>query len=283
MQIMEIRIEVQRMDNSIKLFEEKQIRSLWDNESEEWYFSVRDVVRALTDSKDAKQYIKKMRARDPELNASWGTICTLTHLEAADGKKYRTTVATTEGILRIIQSIPSPKAEPFKRWLAMVGAERLNEIADPEIAIQRAMDTYRKKGYSEAWIKQRAQSIVTRNKLTDEWHRSGVSEGMEYAILTNEISKAWSGMSVKEYKDFKGLKKENLRDNMTDLELILNMLAEATTTEISKTTNPQGLEQSKLVAKQGGSVAKNARNEIEERTGKSVVTRLNAKNLKTLE
>ena len=239
-------------NNSIKLFEEKLIRTAWDEKEEKWYFSVSDVVEALSESRDVKQYIKKMRSRDPELNLKWGTICTPVPMIAADGKTRRITATDTEGLLRIIQSIPSKKAEPFKLWLARVGRERIDEIADPELSIDRAVALYRRKGYSEKWINQRLKSIEVRKDLTDEWNRSGVTESRDYAILTNEITQAWSGKTVAEYKRHKGLKKENLRDNMSTLELALNMLAEATTTELTKVENPEGLEENLQVANAGG-------------------------------
>ncbi len=264
---------------AIKLFESKKIRTHWDSEEEKWYFSVQDVVLALTDSRDVKQYIKKMRSRDPELNLNWGTICTPVTMLAADGKMRKIQASDTEGLLRIIQSIPSPKAEPFKRWLAKVGAERIDETVDPELAFERAMDTYLKKGYSKEWINQRLKSIEVRKELTDEWDNRGVRKGLGYAILTNEITKAWSGFTVKDYKRFKRLKKENLRDNMTNLELVLNMLAEATTTEISKEKKPETFEQNRIIANQGGTIAGNARKEIEEKSGKKVITSANAKKL----
>ena len=269
--------------NSIKLFEEKQIRTAWDEAEEKWFFAVSDVVEALSESRDVKQYIKKMRSRDPELDAKWGTICTPVQMTAADGKTRKINAADTEGLLRIIQSIPSKKAEPFKMWLAKVGRERIDEIADPEISINRAVELYRKKGYSEKWINQRIKTIEVRKDLTDEWNRSGVTDSRDYAILTNEITKAWSGKTVAEYKRHKGLKKENLRDNMTNLELVLNMLAEVTTTELSKTENPQGFEESKAVAHRGGTVAGNARKEIEQQTGRSAVSSLNAREIGLLE
>lgn len=259
------------MKNEIKLFEDKRIRTAWNEEKEEWYFSINDVVEVLTDSNDPKQYVKKMRTRDPELASKWGTICTLVKMPTKDGKMRNIQATDTKNLLRIIQSIPSPKAEPFKMWLAQVGNERLNEIADPELAISRAVETYRKKGYDEAWINQRLKTIEMRKELTDEWDRAGINKGFEYAILTDEISKAWSGMSTREYKNLKGLKKENLRDNMTNLELVLNMLAEVTTTEISKNENPHGMEQSKAIAKRGGEIAGEARKNIERQTGKSVI------------
>lgn len=266
-------------DNKIKLFEDKKIRTAWDEEKEEWLFSVSDIVSVLTDSKDVKQYIKKMRNRDKELDSSWGTICTLTQLTAADGKKYKTTVADVAGILRIIQSIPSPKAEPFKMWLAEVGKERIDETIDPELAIDRAFETYLKKGYTREWIYQRLLSIKVRNELTGEWDAHGVQKGIEYAILTDEITKAWSGMTTRQYKNLKGLKKENLRDNMSTTEIVLNMLAEVSATEISKTDNPSTFEENKNVAKRGGEIAGQARENIEKSTGKSVITNKNATEL----
>ena len=265
--------------SNIKIFENHPVQSVWDEEKEEWFFSVADVISILTDSKDVKQYIKKMRSRDEELNLKWGTICTPVQMVAADGKKRKINASNTEGILRIIQSIPSKKAEPFKMWLAKVGRERIDEITDPELSINRAVETYRKKGYSEKWISQRLKSIEVRKDLTDEWNRSGVTQSRDYAILTNEITKAWSGKTVAEYKRHKNLKKENLRDNMTNMELVLNMLAEVTTTEISKSENPQGFEESKGVARRGGAVAGNARKDIEKQTGKSVISKSNAKEI----
>ena len=263
----------------IKLFEESPIRTAWDEEKEEWYFSVQDVVTVLAESNNPKQYIKKMRTRDPELSANWGTICTPVQMTAADGKKRKIQAANTEGLLRIIQSIPSKKAEPFKMWLAQVGKERIDEIIDPELTIERALETYRKKGYSTDWINQRLQTIRARKELTDAWQSHGVEKGKEYAILTDEVTRAWSGMSTRQYKNLKGLKKENLRDNMSTLELALNMLAEATTTELTKVHNPNGLEENRVVAKKGGKVAGNARKEIEEQTGKPVITSDNAQAL----
>lgn len=269
--------------NRIKVFEEKQIRTAWNEQEEKWYFSVSDVVEVLSESRDVKQYIKKMRQRDPELNANWGTICTPVAMTAADGKTRKITAADTEGVFRLIQSISSKKAEPFKLWLAKVGRERIDEIADPELAIDRAVSFYRKKGYSEAWINQRIKSIEVRKVLTDEWNRSGITESRDYAILTNEITNAWSGKTVAEYKQHKGLKKENLRDNMTNMELVLNMLAEVTTTEISKAENPQGMKESTKVARRGGKVAGDARKAIEQQTGKPVVSPMNAKEIGLLE
>ena len=264
------------MENKIKLFENKVVRSHWDAEQEEWYFSVVDVIEVLTESKDAKQYLKKMRSRDLELNSNWGTICTLVKMVGKDGKLREIQAANTAGILRLIQSIPSSKAEPFKLWLAQVGSERLDEIADPEKAILRGADFYRAKGYTENWINQRLQTIEMRKELTDEWKARGIDKEKDYAILTNEMTKAWSGLSVKDYKELKGLKKENLRDNMTNIELVLNMLAEVTTTAISKSKEPETFSENLQVAKEGGSVAKNARVDIEERIGKSVISPLNA-------
>lgn len=266
------------MDN-IKRFEDHPIRTAWDEEKEEWYFSVSDVVEILSESKDVKQYIKKMRSRDPELNLKWGTICTPVKMIAADGKLRKINAADTEGILRIIQSIPSKKAEPFKLWLAQVGRERIEEIIDPELTIDRALETYAKKGYSADWINQRLQTIRARKELTDQWQSHGVEKGKEYAILTDEVTKAWSGMTTRQYKNLKGLKKENLRDNMSTLELALNMLAEATATELTKTQNPYGLKENQEVAKSGGEIAGDARKSIEAQTGKPVITSDNAAKL----
>ena len=269
-------------NNSIQLFEDRKIRTAWDEEQEEWYFSVQDVVAVLSESTDPKQYIKKMRARDPQLSANWGTICTPVQMLAADGKQRKVQAANTEGILRIIQSIPSPKAEPFKRWLAAVGRERIEETIDPEQAIDRALETYQKKGYDADWIHQRILSIRVRNELTAEWQARGVEQGREYAILTDEITKAWSGMTTRQYKNLKGLKKENLRDNMSTLEIVLNMLAETTTTELSKAHRPEGFEESRIVARRGGKVAGDARRAIEADTGRSAVTAQNAAQLNTV-
>lgn len=269
-------------ENGIELFENRKIRSVWDEEREEWYFSVVDVVEALTDSADPKQYIKKMRSRDPELSSKWGTICTPVQMRAADGKKRRVQAANTEGILRLIQSIPSPKAEPFKLWLAQVGRERIEETIDPEQAIDRALETYLKKGYSEDWVHQRIMSIRIRNELTDEWKKRGVKKGPEYAILTDEITKSWAGMSTRQYKNLKNLKKENLRDNMTNTELVLTMLAESSTTDISREEKPQGFAESQKVARRGGHVAKVARQALETETGKPVITRRNAVDFRRL-
>ena len=265
------------MENNIQIFEGKKIRSVWDNEKEEWYFSVVDVVGALTDSVNARDYWYKMKKRmTDEEKSELSTICRQLKLKAPDGKMRLTDVADIQGIFRIIQSIPSPKAEPFKMWLAQVGKDRIDEITDPELTIDRALETYLKKGYSKEWINQRLQAIQVRKELTDAWQEHGVKKGIEYAILTDEISKAWSGMATREYKGLKGLKKENLRDNMSTLELVLNMLAEATTTELTNIHNPNGLEENKKVAKRGGTIAGNTRKEIEADTGKSVITTKNA-------
>ena len=266
-------------NNSIQLFEDRKIRTAWDEEKEEWYFSVQDVVAVLSESTDPKQYIKKMRTRDPQLSANWGTICTPVQMLAADGKQRKVQAANTEGILRIIQSIPSPKAEPFRLWLAAVGRERIEETIDPEQAIDRALETYQKKGYDADWIHQRILSIRVRNELTAEWQARGVEKGREYAILTDEITKAWSGMTTRQYKNLKGLKKENLRDNMSTLEIVLNMLAETTTTELSKVHQPEGFEESRIVARRGGKVAGDARRAIEADTGRPAVTAENAAQL----
>ena len=266
-------------NHSIQLFEDGRIRTAWDEEQEEWYFSVQDVVAVLSESSDPKQYIKKMRTRDPELSANWGTICTPVQMLAADGKMRKIQAANTEGLLRIIQSIPSPKAEPFKRWLAQVGRERIEETIDPEQAIDRALETYQKKGYDTDWIHQRLLSIRVRNELTSEWQERGVQQGKEYAILTDEITKAWSGMTTRQYKKLKGLKKENLRDNMSTMEIVLNMLAEATTTELSKAHQPEGFSESQKIARHGGSYAGQVRQDIEKDTGRPVITSQNAAQL----
>ncbi len=266
-------------ENKLQLFQDQSIRTYWDEDKEKWYFSVHDIAQILTDSKDVKQYLKRMRSRDSALNSNWGTICTPLKMIAADGKMRKVQAADTEGVLRIIQSIPSPKAEPFKLWLAKVGYERIEETEDPELAFDRAMETYLAKGYSKEWINQRIKSIEVRKELTDEWNERGMKRGLEYAILTNELTKAWAGKDVKDYKKFKGLKKESLRDNMSNLELVLNMLAEASTTEISKEKQPKGLEENKGIARKGGTAAKKARLEIEKQTGKPIVTTKNAKPL----
>lgn len=264
------------MDNQIKIFEGNKIRSIWDNEKEEWYFSVVDIIGVLTESDNARKYWSVLKTRLKKEGNELATICSQLKMEATDGKLRNTDVADMQGIFRIIQSVPSPKAEPFKMWLAEVGKERIDEIIDPELTIDRALETYLKKGYSREWINQRLQAIQVRKELTDTWQDRGVEKGKEYAILTNEITKAWSGMTTREYKDFKGLKKENLRDNMTTTEIILNMLAETATKDIANAANPRGLEENKKVAKRGGSIAGNARKEIEQETGKSVITSKNA-------
>lgn len=265
------------MNNEIKTFEGNQIRSIWDAEHEEWYFSVVDVVAVLTESKDPKDYWYRVKKRmSEEEKTELSTICRQLKMVSSDGKRYNTDAADIRGIFRIIQSIPSPKAEPFKIWLAQVGKERIDEIIDPELTIDRALETYLKKGYSREWINQRLQAIQVRKELTDSWQDHGVKEGIEYAILTNEITKAWSGMTTRQYKDYKGLKKQNLRDNMSSTELILNMLAETATKDIANSSNPQGLEENREVAVRGGKIAGNARKEIEQETGKTVVTPQNA-------
>ncbi|WP_455598630.1 BRO-N domain-containing protein [Cloacibacillus sp.] len=264
------------MSDKIALFENKKIRSVWVEAEEEWYFSVVDIVGALTGSADPAAYWRKLKQRLKAEGNETVTNCHGLKMRAADGKMRLTDVASTEDILRLIQSIPSPKAEPFKLWLARVGAERIEETADPELAIDRAFETYLKKGYTKEWIHQRLLSIRIRNDLTAEWDIRGVKKGVEYAILTDEITKAWAGMTTRQYKSLKGLKKENLRDNMSDLELVLNMLAEATTTEISKTVKPETFNENANVARQGGQVAGNARKEIETKTGRPVITKQNA-------
>ena len=261
--------------SSIKLFESKKIRSIWNEAEEKWYFSVQDVVEVLTDSADVKQYIKKMLSRDEQLKSNWGTICTPVEMIAADGKKRKIQASDTKGLLRIIQSIPSPKAEPFKLWLAQVGADRLDEIENPELATQRTRELYKLKGYSDDWIEKRMRSIAIREELTDEWKNRGVREQLEYAILTAEISKATFGLTPSEYKKVKGLKSQNLRDHMTDLELIFSMLGEASTTAIVKTKNPKGFIQNKVAAKQGRTIAGDARKALEIKTGQKVVSNEN--------
>ena len=263
--------------SEIALFEQKEIRRVWQDE--EWYFSVSDVVKALTDSTDPKQYIKKMRARDPELSNNWGTICTPVQMIAADGKQRKIQAANSEGLLRIIQSIPSPKAEPFKRWLAAIGAERIREIADPEIAALRAQELYRKKGYSDDWIALRARGVATRAELTNEWKNRGIEKSSDYAILTAEISKAAFGMTPAEYKRLKGLKSENLRDHMSTLELLFTELSEAATTEIARNDDAQGMAKNADAARRGGKIAGDARENLERQTGRSVSTSDNYKHL----
>ena len=264
--------------NAIKIFEQKQVRSVWDDTTEERYFSIVDVVAILTDSVNPTDYIKKMRQRDPELAKGWGQIVTPLAVQTAGGKQ-KMNCASAQGIFRIIQSIPSPKAEPFKLWIAQVAAERLNQMQDPERSIEQAMLDYRRLGYSENWINQRLKSIEIRKELTDEWKRLGLEEGTEFAILTDIIYKAWAGKSAKEYKQFKGLKKENLRDNMTNRELVLNMLAEVSTKDISEAENPDTFAQHAQVAKRGGNVAKTAREQLEKELGHSVISPENAKKL----
>lgn len=258
--------------SKMKLFEQKQIRSAWDETEQRWYFSVQDVVEVLTDSSDVKQYIKRMISRDAVLKSNWGTICTPVEMVAADGKKRKIQAADTKGLLRIIQSIPSPKAEPFKLWLAQVGADRLEEIENPEIATQRTRDLYKAKGYSDDWIEKRMRSIAIREELTDEWKNHGVKEQKEYAILTAQISKATFGLTPSEYKKVKGLKTQNLRDHMTDLELIFSMLGEASTKEIVVNTNPEGFNENQKAAKAGGKIAGDARKQLELKSGKKVVS-----------
>ena len=270
------------VDSSVKLFESQEIRSAWNEDEEEWYFSIVDVVGALTESQDGRKYWNKLKQRLKDEGNETVTNCHQLKLKAADGKMRLTDVATTEQILRIVQSIPSKKAEPFKLWLAQVGSERIDEIIDPELTLDRALETYLKKGYDRNWVHQRLQTIQVRKGLTDEWERRGVEKGKEYAILTDEITRAWSGMTTRQYKDLKDLKKENLRDNMTTLELVLNTLAEVTTTEFSKASQPEGFEESRQVAREGGSVAGAARAQIEARTGKPVTTSEKARDFANL-
>ncbi len=268
--------------NAIKLFEDKRVRVLWDEEQEKWFFSIIDVIEVLTGTDRPRKYWSDLKAKlnseGSQLSEKIGQL----KMKAEDGKMRLTDVADTEQLLRLIQSIPSPKAAPFKIWLAKVGRERIDETADPELAIERALETYLKKGYSKEWIDQRLKTIEVRKELTDEWGKRGVQKGIEYAILTDEISKSWAGLTTKEYKKLKGLKKENLRDNMTNLELVLNMLAEASTTEISKQKEPETFEENKTVARQGGQVANAARKQLEETTGKKVVTSKNVKGIKEI-
>ena len=268
-----------KKENSIIIFNQKQVRRAWDNEKELWYFSVVDVIEILTESPRPRKYWNALKTKlnneGSQLSQNMGQL----KMQSSDGKSYLTDVLDTENILRLIQSIPSPKAEPFKLWLAKVGYERIEETEDPELAFERAMKTYLKKGYSPNWINQRLKSIEIRKELTDEWDERGVQEGLEYAILTDEITKAWADKSVRQYKNFKGLKKQNLRDNMTNLELVLSMLAEASTAEISKEQKPKGLNENKKVAKEGGNVAKQARITLEKQTGKSIISPKNAKKL----
>ena len=260
-----------------KLFEDRKIRTVWDDKEEKWYFSIVDVVALLTDSADPKQYIKRMKSRDEGLKANWGTICTLVPLVSEDGKKHKEMTADTTGISRVIQSIPSPKAEPIKQWIAHVAAERIDQMQDPELSIQQAMMDYKRLGYSDNWINQRLKSIEIRKDLTDQWKLHNVEEGIQYATLTDIIYQHWAGKTAKEYKEFKGLKKENLRDNMTNEELVLNMLAELSTTSITKSKNPQTLEDNMKCAADGGDVARVAREQLEAKTGRNVVSPLSAK------
>ena len=260
-----------------KLFDDRKIRTVWDDKEEKWYFSIVDVVAVLTDSADPKQYIKRMKSRDEGLKANWGTICTLVPLVSEDGKKHKEMTADTTGIFRIIQSIPSHKAEPIKQWIAHVAAERIDQLQDPELSIQQAMMDYKRLGYSDNWINQRLKSIEIRKDLTDQWKLHNVEEGIQYATLIDIIYQHWSGKTAKEYKEFKGLKKENLRDNMTNEELVLNMLAELSTTSITKSKNPQTLEDNMKCAADGGDVARVAREQLEAKTGRNVISPLSAK------
>jgi prophage antirepressor-like protein len=263
--------------NAIKLFEEKRVRTVWDDKQEKWFFSVVDVVAVLTNSANPTDYLKKMRKRDPELGSFVGTNCPQVAMLTETGKKRLTLAADTEGMFRIIQSIPSPKAEPFKLWMARVAAERLDQMQDPELSINQALMDYKRLGYSDNWINQRLKSIEIRKELTDEWKRHGLQEGMQFATLTDIIYQTWSDMTAREYKQFKGLKKENLRDNMTNKELVLNMLAELSTKEISESRNPETFSEHQQVARQGGEIARNARMELEEKTGKEAISPMNAK------
>ena len=268
--------------HTLQIFEDKKIRTAWDEEQEEWYFAIVDVIAVLTDSPNPQTYWRVMKKRLKDEGNETVTNCNALKMTAADGKQRLTDVANTEQLLRIIQAVPSPRAEPFKMWLARVGKERIEETIDPEQAIDRALETYLKKGYSEEWVHQRLLAIRIRNELTDEWQKRGVEKGKEYAILTDEISRAWSGMTTRQYKKLKGLKKENLRDNMSDLELVLTMLAEASATDISKVSNPQGFSENQDVARRGGKVAGIARRALEVETGKPVVTSQNAKDFQQL-
>lgn len=256
----------------ITLFEDTKVRIVWDDEQEKYYFSVADIVQILTDTVNPRDYIKKMLRRDPELKSKWGTICPPVEMIAPDGKRRKTQAADLEGIFRIIQSIPSKKAEPVKRWLAEVGAQRVDQMIDPELTFQMAVDDYRRQGYSDRWINERMRSIEMRKELTDEWHRSGIHDAKDFAILTNVLTKAWSGMTTGEYKRHKGLTKQNLRDNMTNIELALNTLAEVATTEYSRQSNPQTMAESQRIAQEGGDVARDARRTMERRLGRSVVS-----------
>lgn len=270
-------------EQELEFIYDDKVRKVWHSQEEEWYFSIIDVIDVLTDSSDPKQYVKKLRSRDPELSANWGTICTPIQMIAADGKMRKIQATNTHGLLRIIQSIPSKKAEPFKQWLAMVGKQRLDEEVDPQIAIDRAIESYRNKGYSEEWIAQRMRGIEIRKDMTNEWRRAGITDSRQYASLTNILTAAWSGKTVKEYKKFKGLKKENLRDNMTNTELVLNALAEISTTEISKATNPQGITEATDATIQGGNIARNAHESLEKQIGRSILSPLNSNTPKLLD
>ena len=269
-------------ENSIKLFENKQVRSVWDSEQEKWYISVVDVIEVLTESPNPRKYWSVLKTRLKQEGSELATNCSQLKLLAADGKKYFTDVADVEQLFRLVQSIPSPKAEPFKQWLAQLARERLEEIDDPEQGIDRMLEYYHRKGYSDKWINQRLKSIEVRKELTDEWERRGVQQGQEFATLTDIITQGWSGMTSKQYKQFKGLKTESLRDNMTNLELALNTLAEATTTEISKNKKPKNKIENRQVAAQGGKIVGNTRREIEESIGKSIVSSINAKEIKSI-
>ena len=266
--------------SNIKLFEDKQIRSIWNKDEEIWYFSIVDVIGVLTESPNPRKYWSVLKTRLKKEGSQLATNCSQLKLQSADGKFYKTDVASTEQLLRLIQSIPSPKAEPFKLWLAQTGYERIEEIQDPEKSIDRAMENYLKLGYSKEWINQRLKSIEVRKDLTEEWENRGVKKGQEFSTLTDIITKAWSGKTVKKYKQHKSLKKENLRDNMTNLELVLNMLGEASTTEISKEKKPKNFDENRTIALQGGTIAGNTRKAIEVKTGKKVVSKLNAKGLR---
>lgn len=268
---------------AVKLFEDKKVRSVWDAEAEKWYVSIVDVVAVLTDSPNPRKYWSVLKTRLKKEGSELATNCSQLKMQSTDGKFYKTDVADVEQLFRLVQSIPSPKAEPFKMWLAQLGRERLEEIDDPELGIERMLEYYHRKGYSESWINQRLKSIEVRKELTDEWERRGVKKGQEYAVLTDIITQGWAGMTTREYKRFKGLKTESLRDNMTNLELVLNMLAEATTTEISKEKKPKTVAENRMIARQGGTIAGNTRKEIEAKTGKKIVTKQNAKSVKPLE
>ena len=267
-------------ENTIRLFQDQRVRVLWNEEQEKWYFSIVDIIGILTESPNPRKYWSVLKTRLKKEGSELTTNCSQLKMQSSDGKYYKTDVADTEQLLRLIQSIPSPKAEPFKVWLAKVGYERIEETEDPELAFDRAMETYLKKGYSKNWINQRLKSIEVRKELTDEWESRGVKKGSEYAILTDEITKAWAGITTKDYKKIKDLKKESLRDNMTNLELVLNMLAETSTTELSKEQKPKTLNENRSVAKKGGSVAGVARKDLEKKLGRSIISPLNAKELK---